>query len=595
MRKHLVQNGLSVQAIAGTYVVLLGWDPSEETLKKGLLGFAILRTDATENETYWLRGMKTFPGTTPSLPPGGSASTHEQPIQSFQWADYSAKPDHEYSYKITAMYGKPGALHDGASVTVEVHTEKEWADPTESPHSVFFNRAAIASQEYARRFQNQQPDAVGAAAFEWLSRGLLEALLAFISRATGKGTGLRVAIYEFQLPEILDALRDADARGADVKVVFDAIDNSKEDPVRENEEQIAAAKIGRFCEGFTNGRIMHNKFIVLLEAGAPVAVWTGSTNFTESAVYGQLNCGHAVADPDVARLYLEFWSELARDPPLAEVRGWNESETAEPAKPPANGITTVFSPRHGLSVLDRYGEIAASAQQALFMTFAFGMNKVFLPTYQKVDDVLRFALMDTEGTGKTAAKSKQDINSLRKQYNAVIAVGRNIVLNAFDRWLKELHGLEASKHVLWVHTKFMLLDPLSSDPVVITGSANFSDDSTTANHENMLVIRGDTRVADIYLGEFMRQFTDYAFRDAAYRATQHSGGAPKMWEPQDLVADDSWVGGYFAAKSSRSLRRRYFGGLAQIDAAGSIQRGGLPPQSKSLPRMKSPTALRQRK
>lgn len=48
--------------------------------------------------------------------------------------------------------------------------------------------------------------------------------------------------------------------------------------------------------------------------------------------------------------------------------------------------------------------------------------------------------------------------------------------------------------------------PLSDDPIVFTGAANFSEPSTTANAENMLVIRGDTRVADIYLGEFTRLF-----------------------------------------------------------------------------------------
>ena len=74
--------------------------------------------------------------------------------------------------------------------------------------------------------------------------------------------------------------------------------------------------------------------------------------------------------------------------------------------------------------------------------------------------------------------------------------------------------MPASKYVKWVHTKFMLVDPLSDDPIVITGSANFSGASIKTNHENMLVIRGDTRVADIYLGEFMRQFS------AMHSATQ---------------------------------------------------------------------------
>ena len=80
------------------------------------------------------------------------------------------------------------------------------------------------------------------------------------------------------------------------------------------------------------------------------------------------------------------------------------------------------------------------------------------------------------------------------------AVGSRIAVNSFDRWVKEkLTGLNT--HVQCIHTKFMLINPLGDDPIVITGSANFSEDSTKANDENMLVIRGNTRVADIYVGE----------------------------------------------------------------------------------------------
>jgi phosphatidylserine/phosphatidylglycerophosphate/cardiolipin synthase-like enzyme len=60
----------------------------------------------------------------------------------------------------------------------------------------------------------------------------------------------------------------------------------------------------------------------------------------------------------------------------------------------------------------------------------------------------------------------------------------------------------------------MLVDPLSEDPTVVTGSANFSDASSSANDENMLVIKGNKRAADIYFGEYMRQYSHYAFREA---------------------------------------------------------------------------------
>ena len=39
-------------------------------------------------------------------------------------------------------------------------------------------------------------------------------------------------------------------------------------------------------------------------------------------------------------------------------------------------------------------------------------------------------------------------------------------------------------------------------------------DSTDTKDENMLVIQGDQRVADIYFTEYMRLFADYGFREA---------------------------------------------------------------------------------
>ncbi len=60
---------------------------------------------------------------------------------------------------------------------------------------------------------------------------------------------------------------------------------------------------------------------------------------------------------------------------------------------------------------------------------------------------------------------------------------------------------------------FAVPNPLGTNPLVVSGSANFSEASTTDNDENMLIIRGNPRVADIYLGEFMRLYRHFAFRD----------------------------------------------------------------------------------
>jgi phosphatidylserine/phosphatidylglycerophosphate/cardiolipin synthase-like enzyme len=94
--------------------------------------------------------------------------------------------------------------------------------------------------------------------------------------------------------------------------------------------------------------------------------------------------------------------------------------------------------------------------------------------------------------------------------------------------------------------------PLGTNPLVVSGSANFSEASTTDNDENMLIIRGNPRVADIYLGEFMRLYPHFAFRDWL---TQHPG-ADEV-EVGHLDENDQWWKRYFG-DSFESRQCSYF-------------------------------------
>jgi phosphatidylserine/phosphatidylglycerophosphate/cardiolipin synthase-like enzyme len=202
-------------------------------------------------------------------------------------------------------------------------------------------------------------------------------------------------------------------------------------------------------------------------------------------------------------------------------------------------------------VLDWYAnEVAGKADEALFMTFAFGMDKRFKDIYRRKDRILRMALMDKFGSPATIKRDTKEIGEIRRLPNVLIAVGNFIPTNKFDHWLKERQGMG----VKWVHTKFMLVDPLSDDPVVVAGSANFSEPSTDTNNENMLVIRGDTRVADVYFGEYLRLWSHYAFREAVARAD----ASGEDFKPQNLAPDASWQAGYFKRGDGRCARRLYF-------------------------------------
>jgi hypothetical protein len=548
MRKRRTHGGLTVNAIAGTNMVYFGLDLAEAK-RKGCLGFAIQREDHTEDEKVWMRGMKTFEVTLPEPDPGVLVSSREHPFQSFQWADYSAKPGYEYTYTTIPLYGTPSKLKEGEPVSLKVQTEQELG----ATNSVYFNRGAVASQEYARRFQNRRPDEVGDRAYTWLSRGLLEGLLAFIAQAKGPGYGLRGAVYEFQWPDVLEALKAASEAGADVCIVYDAIPGGK-GPLDKNIEAIQAAGIDDLCVQRTRGKLMHNKFFVLTRNDRPVAVWTGSTNLTENGLFGHSNCGHVVEDREVAKTFLTYWEQLKGDP--QDARAWIDAKNVAPPDPWDRDTTVVFSPRTKIPALEWYARIAGSARKGLFMTFAFGMHSLFQQVYEQNDGVLRFALMEQEGAGSNLAQGKEDISRIRRLPNVVVAVGNNIKLNNFDRWLQERDKINPHVHVKWIHTKYMLVDPLGRKPIVISGSANFSKASTDTNDENMLVIRNDQRIADIYLGEFMRLHSHYAFREAVGFSRDRND----KWQPKYLEPKDTWQRDYFKENHPRFLRRQYVAG-----------------------------------
>jgi len=547
MRKSENNIGLKVQAIAGTYIVLLGFNLHKNKCK-GLLGFSIHRTDHTENEAYYLEGMKAFKDTDPGLPAGSHYSTRDHPIQSFQWADYSAKPGHQYTYKVTALKGTPENLKPFAETEVKVKTER----PESGTHDIYFNRGVAASQEYARRFGDKEPkDVDNNRAFEWLSRGLYEAMESFVSSCEPNKHSLRIAAYEFNYDKFLKLLKDTVDRGVDIKIVYDARKQPPRDTNRIKAQQFGLINLCKERET-PKSYIHHNKFIVKLENGKPISVWTGGTNFSEGGIYGHSNVAHVVEESNIAISYLKYWEELFQD--RASTKMKNEVELISPAPniPIPKGTTVVFSPRKNLDALNFYANLAMSAKEGLFMTFAFGMNDIFKKVYQNSTAGFRLALLEKKTrpmkAGPERNAEEQSIQLLRNMPENVFAVGNFISTNKFDGWVKErLSGLNSN--VKYVHNKFMLIDPLSDDPIVVTGSANFSEASTTKNDENMLIIRGNKRVAEIYLGEFMRLFSHHTFRESLdWRQAAE--------QPKPLRTDDWWSDSF--GETPRATRRKFF-------------------------------------
>jgi phosphatidylserine/phosphatidylglycerophosphate/cardiolipin synthase-like enzyme len=110
------------------------------------------------------------------------------------------------------------------------------------------------------------------------------------------------------------------------------------------------------------------------------------------------------------------------------------------------------------------------------------------------------------------------------------------------------------------------MDPLGEDPIEAMGSANFSEPSTNANDENMLLVRGNLRVADLYFTEFNRLFNHYYFRSV----TEATASAKEAGEPLPadgslaLTEDDTWLAKYTPGKL-RAKRVGVFVGIRGVE------------------------------
>jgi len=590
------KGGFEAKAIAGIHTVLIALN-CPEARRKGLMGFAFEREMVGPNSKgpKFLRSQKVFESVVPDPKnardpndPSKPAAfyTDKFPVQSFVWGDYAASPNTTYRFRILPMYGPAAALTTDPNdeIKFNITTEKEWDETTK--HGVWFNRGAIAGQKFAEEFGNKPPQNINDPndkEVQWLSRGLLEACLKYIND-TPAGDALRVAAYEFTYPPIHKALMAAKTKGVDVKIVYhDTVVTKKDGTKEDGPNEIAMKQNGVPVNDQTTTfrrsktKIPHNKFIVRLKNGKdPVEVWTGSTNFTPSGFLGQTNVGHRIADPETAQQYLEFWELVKTDPEIGDARAKLAKLTPDPAEVIAQkSVARLFSPRQKSEMLGWYGRRMLDAANSVWFTAAFGVGKPLEEPIGRKRDQMRFVLMEkptTEAQKKTFATDKTrlilsygvPLGEIYRMKNGKPTTRDSLrgKVKEFelDKWFfaEEHFRPKNDGFVFFVHTKFLLIDPLSDDPLICSGSANFSSGSLLQNDENMLLVRGDTRVADIYMTEFDRIFRHFYFRDVANELAASKDGDPDPKLAIFLDEKDTWHASYFKPNSFKNNRRLMF-------------------------------------
>jgi phosphatidylserine/phosphatidylglycerophosphate/cardiolipin synthase-like enzyme len=590
MRKVSTETGpFRARAISGTHVVLMAWDVDTDK-RAGLLGFAIQRRVGSGAATF-LKGTKYFSSLVPHPDKEATYSSEQQPFQTFLWSDYECDPKTQYTFELFALYGTPEALEKRYKCSVTISTEAE----DDGRHGVWFNRGAVASHALAVQFKNRQVtdaianqvDAQGLISdteAKWLSRGLAEACIRYINDIPA-GDGLRVCAYEFTYPPILNALKRALDRGVDVRIVYHFTKKSNDPNLKAvqaaklpTNSQVAGAATQILFQR-TRTQIPHNKFIVHLRGGKPTRVWTGSTNFTSTGFLGQTNVGHLVTDKTVAATYLKYWEELSADP--VHSAAVVEAVRLTPNPPnaiPATSIAMFYSPRLAQNMLNWYADRIGDAASLAMMTIPFNVAPEILTGLSKKRDSMRLVILENPPTPEVLAAQKANQGKLLFSNGALL--GKQFLRNPqgggkvipipqspVDQWFidEELARPINNGHVYFMHAKTLLIDPLSADPLVCSGSANFSKNSLIANDENMLLIRGETRVADIYLTEFDRIFRHFYARDAINRIAE-SGGKDN---PLPLDETGKWVADYFTGYKNN--RQQLFFPAGAAPPAWTIQ------------------------
>ena len=131
------------------------------------------------------------------------------------WGDYTAKPAHQYDYTRRAAIRH---AEDPVDAGRSRHGRRRPRRPGDGTHGIYFNRGVAASQAYAREVRRDRRTACRpdkrAEAMTWLSRGLHEAMIAFITQDASPQLAIRAAVYEFTEPAVLAAFAAGPRRPA---------------------------------------------------------------------------------------------------------------------------------------------------------------------------------------------------------------------------------------------------------------------------------------------------------------------------------------------------------------------------------------------
>jgi phosphatidylserine/phosphatidylglycerophosphate/cardiolipin synthase-like enzyme len=509
--------------------------------------------------------------------PGTRKPTTQWPIQKYVWSDFMVNPGDQVAYRVIPMVGSEGALkEDEANASAWTDVINIGAE-TAGRINCYFNRGIVASQWLARLLPNDSPttelrtiiQTPGNDIRNFLGGPIREKLTSLLADTNKKSGHVFAALFEFDDPELIPLLQ-AFGKRAHIVLANGSVKHKGDD---ENADARSHIRMCDVHDRMTAPRALaHNKFLVICDSHQmPEAVWTGSTNWTETGLCTQANNAVLIQNPALAQDYLEQWRTLVECEDASPASLFSENATPRTIRG-LDGTTLWFTPMHGQLDLDQAGEMIRAAKEGiLFLMFNPGPRGTLFndivdlasPSGQHYDPDLYVQGVLNQDPGTTKNPVTLFNRGERIDANSDVVLPANIP-GRFAFWVKEV--LKLPRTFAMVHSKVIVIDPYGEKPVVMTGSHNMGPKASGVNDENLLIIEGDSDLASQYAGHIMQVYSQYRWR----QSVQEQHGNP-AWK--GLEDDDKWQIGAPGSEADSNRRREreldfWFGNQAGIQAQG---------------------------
>jgi len=486
------------------------------------------------------------------LPPdpqghGFAKPSTEWPFQLFSWTDHDTNTGDKVQYRVIPVIRNSAGKLEPLAAEASAWSEPRILGVSEgATFQPFFNRGFVISQFIARylkehnlsakEFKNNLTDETEKTIRDFLSGDLRKAMLEQLRLAAEQGGEVFAALYELSDPELIAGLTTLGKR-AHVVLSNGSITPRQGETIadaRARDENQKARKTLRdakvdveFHNRFISpGALGHNKFLVRTDRdGNPVIAWTGSTNWTPTGLCTQVNNGLLIQDAEIAQIYLDQWRRLRAAKSEFPDDLVKSNSTPKPVGQDVPGqirATVWFSrTKKGVDMTALTNAVESARQGVLFLMFTPGAAGLFATVARlsgRADLYVRGVVSELpNGRNDESAVDVNLIDGTRQIPSHLDIVQPEGVKHGMARFAGDIAELSHRDFVQQVgfaiiHSKVAVIDPFSDDPIVITGSHNFSSSASSKNDENFIIVHGDKKLAEAYAVNIIGAYAHYRYR-----------------------------------------------------------------------------------